>query len=101
MQEGVSRVKEQGQPILLLTHLLQCGPSSQTRLKSFNDPDPNHFIVALVLPALTEVQVKVFGSCTTIRSLIMKNKPQQAGEFDSFRFSINVTLLNSDKLLIF
>lgn len=59
---------------LLLTHLLQCGPSSQTHLMSRNDSNPNQLIVAVDVLAVTEVQVKAFGSCTTFRSLIMEKQ---------------------------
>lgn len=44
---------------------------SHTHLKSRNDSDPNQLILAVDVLAVTEVQVKAFGSCTTFRSLIM------------------------------
>lgn len=59
-----------------------------------------NFSITMFL-TLTEVQVKAFDSCTTSRSLIMEKYFSMNFEFDSCRFYVNVTSLNSNKVQIF
>lgn len=69
------------------------------KLKISDDSIRNFSVIVLFL-ALTEVQGKPVDSYTTSRSLIMENN-LSSNEFDSCRFYVNVTSLNSDKLQIF